>query len=75
MAANDNNNHGGSTSVYHNLLRLLSETRQDIVSQAGRILPDLHVLEGIGSTILAGGIIDDRKYLVRDQKPIQQSYK
>ncbi|KAF7594156.1 hypothetical protein BBP40_010005 [Aspergillus hancockii] len=66
MAANGDSNHGGSDSAHHSLLKLLSETRQDIVSQVGRILPDLHVLRGLGSTALAGGIIDDRQYLIEE---------
>ena len=57
--------HGGSDG-HHSLLKLLSEARQDIVSQVGRILPDLQVLRGLGSTILSGGIINDRQYLVRE---------
>ncbi|OOO07799.1 hypothetical protein OAory_01042990 [Aspergillus oryzae] len=57
--------HGGSDG-HHSLLKLLSEARQDIVSQVGRILPDLQVLRGLGSTILSGGIIDDRQYLIEE---------
>lgn len=54
----------GVMSTYKGLIGLLDEARQDIVSQAGRVGPDFETLEGLSSTVLAGGIIDDRKYLV-----------
>ncbi|KAE8387807.1 heme peroxidase [Aspergillus alliaceus] len=66
MAANGGTSHEGSTSGHHDLMKLLSEARQDIGSQLRRILPDLHVLRGLGSTILSGGIIDDREYLIEE---------
>ncbi|KAE8166073.1 heme peroxidase [Aspergillus tamarii] len=59
-------NHSGSSNGHHSLLKLLSEGRQDIISQVGRILPDLRVLRGLGSTILSGGVIDDRQYLIEE---------
>jgi hypothetical protein len=48
-----------------NIVRILSEARQDLVSQSNRILPDLTLLQDLYKTFLASGIIDDRKYLVR----------
>lgn len=47
-----------------NIVRILSEARQDLVSQSNRILPDLTLLQDLYKTFLASGIIDDRKYLV-----------
>ncbi|KAB8262111.1 heme peroxidase [Aspergillus pseudonomiae] len=66
MTDKGDTNHGSSSNGHHSLLRLFNETRQDIVSQVGRILPDLQVLKGLGSTILAGGVIDDRQYLIEE---------
>ncbi|KAL4894294.1 heme peroxidase [Aspergillus ambiguus] len=63
MAHSSGKECSGSGSHY-NLVNLITELHQDISSQAGRILPDLQVLQGISSTILAGGTIDDRKYLI-----------
>ena len=54
-----------------NLSRVLSKARQDLASQSRRIVPDLAILQGIYKTFLAGGIVDDRKYLVRSlSKPL-----
>ncbi|KAL5361997.1 heme peroxidase [Aspergillus floccosus] len=64
MAYDDVEGRNGSSGTFANLTRLVTELRQDISSQAGRTLPNLQVLQGIGSTILAGGVIDDRKYLI-----------
>lgn len=47
-----------------NITKILSKARQDLISQSHRILPDLAILQGLYQTSLAGGIIDDRKYLV-----------
>ncbi|SPO05473.1 related to Psi-producing oxygenase A [Cephalotrichum gorgonifer] len=47
-----------------NITKLLSEARQDLISQSHRILPDLAILQALYQTFLAGGVIDDRKYLV-----------
>jgi hypothetical protein len=47
-----------------NLEELLKEARQDLLSQTGRIIPNLNLLVGAGELVLRGGLIDDRKYLV-----------
>lgn len=44
--------------------KFLSEAHQDLVSQAGRIIPDLQTIRELGHTAINGGLIDDRKYLV-----------
>lgn len=44
--------------------KFLSEAHQDLVSQAGRIIPDLQTIRKLGQTAFNGGLIDDRKYLV-----------
>lgn len=54
----------GMTSTHQGLIRLLDEVREDILSQVGRVGPDFETFEGLSLTVLAGGIIDDRKYLV-----------
>jgi hypothetical protein len=47
------------------LIQLLSDIRRDLVSQQGRLLPNLKLALTAGETVLQGGVIDDRKYLVR----------
>ncbi|KAF9885228.1 hypothetical protein FE257_000588 [Aspergillus nanangensis] len=64
MAQNTAKETGGSSGSHYNLIQLLTGAYKDLSSQAGRILPDLQVLQGINSTILAGGTIDDKKYLI-----------
>ncbi|CAH0021704.1 unnamed protein product [Clonostachys rhizophaga] len=49
-----------------NLANLFNEVRRDILSQAGRIGPDLRILHGATETALAGGMIDDREYIVEN---------
>lgn len=44
--------------------KFLSEVRRDLVSQAGRIIPDLQTISELGQTAFNGGLVDDRKYLV-----------
>lgn len=44
--------------------KFLSEVHQDLVSQAGRIIPDLQTLRELGQASFNGGLVDDRKYLV-----------
>lgn len=51
-----------------NLSRIVSEAYQDLNSQSRRILPNLGLLQELSQTFLAGGIIDDRKYLVGAHK-------
>lgn len=55
-----------STSAKHNGIhrKLLSEVHQDLVSQAGRIIPDLQTIHELGQITFNGGLVDDRKYLV-----------
>ncbi|SCO78474.1 related to Psi-producing oxygenase A [Fusarium oxysporum] len=65
MAANKSEA-GNARDVQTNLADLLNEVRRDILSQAGRIGPDLRILHGAAETALAGGIVDDRKYLVEN---------
>ncbi|KAI9928451.1 hypothetical protein MW887_002496 [Aspergillus wentii] len=51
---------------HHHLISLLGNARQDIVSQAGRIVPNIRTIQEITSTVLNGGLIDDRKYLIEN---------
>ncbi|KAK3937994.1 heme peroxidase [Diplogelasinospora grovesii] len=57
---------GNARDVQANLADLLNEARRDILSQAGRIGPDLRILHGAGEAALAGGTVDDREYLVEN---------
>ncbi|KAK4118839.1 heme peroxidase family protein [Parathielavia appendiculata] len=57
--------------VHSHLEELLTEARRDILSQTGRIVPDLNFLLGAGDLALHrlhGGLMDDRKYLA-PQRP------
>jgi hypothetical protein len=67
MAFNNKTSPSGNMDAMTNLAKLLNKGHQDILSQAGRTLPNLQVLHDIIKTVLTGGIIDDRSYLVRDQ--------
>lgn len=49
-----------------NITRILNQAREDLLSQSHRVFPDLAILQDVCQTFLAGGIIDDRKYLVRN---------
>ncbi|KKK18240.1 heme peroxidase family protein [Aspergillus ochraceoroseus] len=55
-----------STGDNKQLTGLLREARQDILSQAGRIIPDLRTLHELSQTISSGDIVDDRKYLIEN---------
>ncbi|EAW25699.1 peroxidase/cytochrome P450 family protein [Aspergillus fischeri NRRL 181] len=44
----------------------LIDARQDLLSQAGRILPDLRTIHELGQTAFNGGLVDDRKYLIEN---------
>jgi hypothetical protein len=46
------------------LTTILSHAIEDLWSQAGRIGPDLTTGREIAMTALAGGIVDDHKYIV-----------
>lgn len=48
------------------LASLLSRAVEDLWSQAGRIGPDIKAVQGVAMTALAGGIVDDHKYIVGD---------
>ncbi|KAH7112773.1 heme peroxidase family protein [Dactylonectria estremocensis] len=52
--------------VQSRLVELLSEARRDLLSQTGRVLPNLSLLAGVKDVISKGGQIDDRKYLVEN---------
>jgi hypothetical protein len=47
-----------------NLTRIVGGAYQDLNSQSRRILPNLELLQELSQTFLAGGVIDDRKYIV-----------
>ena len=50
--------------VRSNMEELLEEARRDLLSQTGRVLPNLNIALGAGEVALQGGLLDDRKYLV-----------
>lgn len=62
-----NKHHGNGNALppeQSRIARILKEASQNVISQSHRILPDLALLQGLYQTFLAGGVIDDRKYLV-----------
>jgi hypothetical protein len=46
------------------LASLLSRAVEDVWSQAGRVGPDVTTARNIAMTTFAGGVVDDRKYIV-----------
>ncbi|KAH6976751.1 heme peroxidase family protein [Ilyonectria destructans] len=62
----DSSSENKPTNVQSRLVELLSEARRDLLSQTGRILPNLSLLAGAKDVISKGGQIDDRKYLVEN---------
>lgn len=54
----------GSSSEVSNLMNLVGKASEDLRSQSGRISSNLSLVRNFGETVLANGIIDDRKYLV-----------
>ncbi|KAL2872843.1 peroxidase/cytochrome P450 family protein [Aspergillus lucknowensis] len=48
------------------LASLIGEINRDLVSQAGRIIPDLRTIQGLTQTLANGGLVDDRKYLIEN---------
>jgi hypothetical protein len=46
------------------LTSFLSRAVEDLWSQAGRVGPDITIARNIAMTTFAGGIVDDRKYIV-----------
>ncbi|CRK31341.1 hypothetical protein BN1723_015743 [Verticillium longisporum] len=55
---------GNGEDAHSNLFKLLNSARRDLQSQNGRFLPNLNLALGTLETALAGGLVDDRKYLV-----------
>lgn len=53
----------GSSSEVSNLMNLVGKASEDLRSQSGRISSNLSLVRNFGETVLANGIIDDRKYL------------
>ncbi|KAL2826654.1 heme peroxidase [Aspergillus cavernicola] len=53
-------------SKTNTLTSLLGEINRDLVSQAGRIIPDLRTIQGLIQTFSNGGLIDDKKYLIEN---------
>lgn len=49
---------------HSDLISLVTRALADLFSQAGRIAPDIRVLQDVAMTTFAGGIVDDRKYIV-----------
>jgi hypothetical protein len=47
-----------------NLMGLAFRAAEDLHSQAGRVGDNINLARNFGQTILANGIIDDRKFLV-----------
>lgn len=54
------------------LVQLLSDIRRDLLSQQGRLLPNINLALTAGESVLQGGLIDDRKYLVRPPLPASE---
>jgi hypothetical protein len=48
-----------------NLMGLAIRAAEDLHSQAGRVGDNISLVRNFGHTILANGVIDDRKFLVR----------
>ncbi|MBE3044774.1 hypothetical protein IMZ48_19880 [Candidatus Bathyarchaeota archaeon] len=46
------------------IAKILTEATKNVLSQSKRIIPDIELLQGFYQTFLAGGVIDDRTYLV-----------
>jgi hypothetical protein len=42
----------------------VTDARQDLLSQAGRIITDLQTMQELGQTAFNGGLVDDKNYLV-----------
>lgn len=46
------------------LLNIAGKAADDLHSQTGRVIPNLNLVRNFGQTLLANGVVDDRKYLV-----------
>ncbi|KAK7739055.1 hypothetical protein SLS53_005953 [Cytospora paraplurivora] len=53
----------GRTKEVSSLLEIAGKAAEDLQSQAGRVASDIDLAGKFGRTLLANGIIDDRKYL------------
>ncbi|KAH6610036.1 fatty acid oxygenase [Trichoderma cornu-damae] len=63
MNSSNQNKPPNGGSVYSRLVELLREARSDLLSQKGRVMPNLNLLAGVQDVVSKGGQIDDRKYL------------
>lgn len=54
----------GRTGDVSSLMEIVGKAAEDLHSQAGRVGSDAHLARNFGQTLLANGVIDDRKYLV-----------
>ncbi|RFU82151.1 fatty acid oxygenase [Trichoderma arundinaceum] len=63
MDSSDQNNSPNGGGVYSRLVELLKEARRDLLSQKGRVVPNLNLLAGVQDVVSKGGQIDDRRYL------------
>ncbi|EKG17339.1 Cytochrome P450 [Macrophomina phaseolina MS6] len=61
MASGDAVN--GRAKEVSNLMNLVGKASEDLRSQRGRVASNLNLARNFGETILANGVIDDRKYL------------
>lgn len=51
-------------SEMSNLMGLALRAAEDLHSQAGRVGDNINLARNFGQTVLANGVIDDRKFLV-----------
>lgn len=61
MASGDGSKSG---TEFSNLLKLAGKAAEDLRSQAGRVASNFNLARNFGETLLANGVVDDRKYLV-----------
>jgi len=54
----------GTKDEQGDVTSFLTRAVGDLVSQAGRIAPDVQALRDIAMTAFSGGIVDDHKYIV-----------
>ncbi|KUI64277.1 Psi-producing oxygenase A [Cytospora mali] len=53
----------GRAREVSNLMEIAGKAAEDLQSQVGRVVSDVNLARNFGQTLLANGIIDDRKYL------------
>lgn len=46
------------------LMKIAGKAAEDLISQVGRLGPNIKLARNFGQTTLANGVVDDRKYLV-----------